>query len=218
MPDLTVSATIDAFMASNDAASARSNLGLGPLATASSVTAAQVSDFNSAARAQVEAELVAGTNVTITPAGSGATRQLTVAAPNVATSAELDLLDFDLQTQIDLRARRTFVNLPALTASIVNDAPVSTPIVVDAVTVPTTAGSIHYQIQLTSSAGIRYSRRIAVWLSGSVASSEADVVTLGASITGATWSLAYVGNEVRLILTVTTNEYFGVKVVRTLLE
>lgn len=39
-----------------------------------------ISDFDSAARAQVEAELVAGTNVTITPSGTGATRQLTIAA------------------------------------------------------------------------------------------------------------------------------------------
>lgn len=41
--------------------------------------ASTISDFNSVARAQVEAELVAGTNVTITPSGSGATRQLTIA-------------------------------------------------------------------------------------------------------------------------------------------
>jgi hypothetical protein len=39
-----------------------------------------ISDFNSAARAQVEAELIAGTNVTITPGSSGATRTLTIAA------------------------------------------------------------------------------------------------------------------------------------------
>lgn len=39
-----------------------------------------ISDFNSASRAQTEAELVAGTNVTITPSGSGASRQLTIAA------------------------------------------------------------------------------------------------------------------------------------------
>ena len=44
------------------------------------IVAADLSDFNSATRAQVEAELVAGTNVTITPSGSGATRQLTIAA------------------------------------------------------------------------------------------------------------------------------------------
>jgi hypothetical protein len=48
--------------------------------SAKSFTASQVSDFNSAARAQVEAELIAGTNVTITPGGSGATRTLTIAA------------------------------------------------------------------------------------------------------------------------------------------
>lgn len=39
-----------------------------------------ISDFDSAARAQVEAELIAGTNVTITPAGTGSTRTLTIAA------------------------------------------------------------------------------------------------------------------------------------------
>jgi hypothetical protein len=42
--------------------------------------ASTISDFASAARAQTEAELVAGTNITITPSGSGATRQLTIAA------------------------------------------------------------------------------------------------------------------------------------------
>jgi hypothetical protein len=39
-----------------------------------------ISDFDSATRAQVEAELVAGTNITITPSGTGATRQLTIDA------------------------------------------------------------------------------------------------------------------------------------------
>lgn len=43
-------------------------------------TATSISDFNSASRAQVEAELIAGTNVTITPGSSGATRTLTIAA------------------------------------------------------------------------------------------------------------------------------------------
>lgn len=43
-------------------------------------TASTISDFNSAARAQTEAELVAGANITITPAGSGATRTLTIAS------------------------------------------------------------------------------------------------------------------------------------------
>jgi hypothetical protein len=36
--------------------------------------------FNAAVRAQAESELVAGTNITITPASSGATRTLTIAA------------------------------------------------------------------------------------------------------------------------------------------
>ena len=43
-------------------------------------TTAAISDFNSASRAQTEAELVAGTNITITPSGTGATRQLTLSA------------------------------------------------------------------------------------------------------------------------------------------
>lgn len=43
-------------------------------------TAATVSDFASAARAQTEAELIAGTNVTIIPAGTGANRTLTIAS------------------------------------------------------------------------------------------------------------------------------------------
>jgi len=43
-------------------------------------TASTISDFDSASRAQTEAELVAGTNITITPSGSGATRQLTIEA------------------------------------------------------------------------------------------------------------------------------------------
>lgn len=43
-------------------------------------TASTISDFNSATRAQVEAELIAGTNVTLTPAGTGATRTITIDA------------------------------------------------------------------------------------------------------------------------------------------
>lgn len=42
--------------------------------------ATTISDFAATARAQTEAELVAGANVTITPSGSGATRQLTIAS------------------------------------------------------------------------------------------------------------------------------------------
>lgn len=53
-------------------------------------TASTISDFNSAARAQVEAELIAGTNVTITPGGSGATRTLTIAAAGAGGVADGD--------------------------------------------------------------------------------------------------------------------------------
>jgi hypothetical protein len=42
-----------------------------------------ISDFNSATRAQVEAELIAGANITITPSGAGATRTLTIASSGV---------------------------------------------------------------------------------------------------------------------------------------
>lgn len=49
-------------------------------------TASTISDFNSATRAQVEAELVAGTNVTITPSGTGATRQLTLSTTALPAS------------------------------------------------------------------------------------------------------------------------------------
>jgi hypothetical protein len=47
-----------------------------------------ISDFNSATRAETEAELVAGTNITITPSGTGATRQLTIAATGGGTSTQ----------------------------------------------------------------------------------------------------------------------------------
>ena len=43
-------------------------------------SAATISDFNASSRAQVEATLLAGTNVTITPAGTGDARTLTIAA------------------------------------------------------------------------------------------------------------------------------------------
>lgn len=45
-----------------------------------SQAASTISDFDSASRAQTEAELVAGANITITPGSSGATRTLTIAA------------------------------------------------------------------------------------------------------------------------------------------
>lgn len=45
--------------------------------------ASTISDFNAAARGQAEAMLVAGANITLTPSGSGESRQITVAATGV---------------------------------------------------------------------------------------------------------------------------------------
>lgn len=52
--------------------------------------ASTISDFNSASRAQIEAALIAGSNVTITPGGSGATRTLTIAAAGAGGVADGD--------------------------------------------------------------------------------------------------------------------------------
>lgn len=46
----------------------------------SAIAASAISDFNAEARAQTEAALVAGSNITLTPSGSGANRQITIAA------------------------------------------------------------------------------------------------------------------------------------------
>lgn len=47
-----------------------------------------ISNFNQSTRAQVEAELLAGTNITITPSGTGATRQLTIASSGGGSSPQ----------------------------------------------------------------------------------------------------------------------------------
>lgn len=52
--------------------------------------ASTISDFNSSTRAQVESELVAGTNITITPSGTGASRTLTIAAAGSSGVADGD--------------------------------------------------------------------------------------------------------------------------------
>lgn len=80
-------------------------------------TASTISDFESASRAQTEAELVAGTNVTITPSGSGATRQLTIAAAggggstNLSTTTSTTTLTVNSDTGTD-------AVLPAATGSV----------------------------------------------------------------------------------------------------
>jgi len=53
---------------------------IGDAPTAHTHVAADVTDFTASSRAQVEAALIAGTNVTLTPSGTGATRQITIAA------------------------------------------------------------------------------------------------------------------------------------------
>ena len=55
-----------------------------------------ISDFNSASRAQTEDELLAGTNITITPSGTGATRKLTIAS--TGGGGTIDDLDYLLTT------------------------------------------------------------------------------------------------------------------------
>jgi hypothetical protein len=52
---------------------------------------ATISDFVAAARAQIEAALIAGSNVTITPAGSGATRTFTISAASVGGGGDVTL-------------------------------------------------------------------------------------------------------------------------------
>lgn len=89
--------------------------------------AATVSDFAEAARAQVEAELVAGGNVTITPSGTGATRLLTIAATAVTggalvletrtiTATGSPTAD-DYLILVDASAGAVTVNLPAAASS-----------------------------------------------------------------------------------------------------
>jgi hypothetical protein len=50
------------------------------LTNATGLPTSGITAFNADARAQVEAALVPGSNITITPSGSGATRQLTIAS------------------------------------------------------------------------------------------------------------------------------------------
>lgn len=56
--------------------------------------ASTISDFNSASRAQTEAMLVAGTNVTLTPGSSGATRTLTVNASGSGGASLVEVIAY----------------------------------------------------------------------------------------------------------------------------
>lgn len=90
--------------------------------------AATISDFAATARAETEAELVAGSNITITPSGAGATRQLTIAATAVTGGALiLDARTItatgsptpdDYLIIVDAAAGAVTVNLPAAASSV----------------------------------------------------------------------------------------------------
>jgi hypothetical protein len=54
--------------------------GIGAAPTVHTHTSAQITDFNATSRAQTEAMLLAGANVTLTPGSSGATRTLSISA------------------------------------------------------------------------------------------------------------------------------------------
>ena len=81
--------------------------------------ASTISDFASAARAQTEAELVAGANITITPSGSGATRQLTVAATGGGGGGSTNLSTTTSTTTLTVNSDTgTDAVLPAATPSV----------------------------------------------------------------------------------------------------
>lgn len=61
-------------------------------------TASTISDFNSATRAQVESELIAGSNVTITPGSTGATRTLTISAASGGGSGTVTSVGMSVPT------------------------------------------------------------------------------------------------------------------------
>jgi hypothetical protein len=75
--------------------------------------AANITDFNSASRAQTEAALVAGTNITITPAGSGATRTLTIAAAGGGAGTNLT---YDAATRVIASDTGTDATLPLMSS------------------------------------------------------------------------------------------------------
>ena len=77
-------------------------------------TASTISDFNSASRAQTEAELVAGANVTITPGGAGATRTLTIAASGGAGATNLS---YTAATRVIASDTGTDATLPLFTST-----------------------------------------------------------------------------------------------------
>jgi hypothetical protein len=90
--------------------------------TAIAVPSTAVTDFNAASRAQTEAELIAGANVTITPAGSGATRTLTIAASGGGGATNLS---YTAATRVIASDTGTDATLPLVTSGDAGLAPAS---------------------------------------------------------------------------------------------
>jgi hypothetical protein len=84
--------------------------------------ASTVSDFASASRAQAEALLVAGANVTLTPSGSGATRQITIAAAGGGGSTNLS---YTAATRVLASDTGTDATLPLVSSGDAGLAPAS---------------------------------------------------------------------------------------------
>lgn len=87
-----------------------------------SIPSTQVNDFASASRAQTEAALVAGANITITPSGTGATRQLTIAAAGGGAGTNLT---YTAATRVIASDTGTDATLPLVTSTDAGLAPAS---------------------------------------------------------------------------------------------
>ena len=121
----TVNANVGAFGSATQVATFTVNakgLTTAAGATAIAIPASQITDFNSASRAQTEAELIAGANVTITPAGSGATRTLTIAASGGGAGTDLT---YTAATRVIASSTGTDATLPLVTTGDAGLAPAS---------------------------------------------------------------------------------------------
>jgi len=104
----TFGSTANTFCQGNDA-----RLSDARTPTAHTHVAADITDFSSASRAQTEAALVAGANITITPAGSGATRTLTIAAAGGGAGTNLT---YDAATRVIASDTGTDATLPLMSS------------------------------------------------------------------------------------------------------
>lgn len=118
LADSTVIAATDSVLQAIGKLGARLALAFDRANHTGTQTSSTISDFNSAARAQTEAELVAGSNITITPAGSGATRTLTIAATGGGSSIPATQTVSSSSGTLDLSATTATVILVTLTENI----------------------------------------------------------------------------------------------------